>query len=171
MSESSPVSSLISSHFNFFQVAYVTPDLDAGMAECRRLLGLDRFFVSRDVPITTRDGEAKLHFALVFRGQQQVELIQPAGGADGVYRSALGAGVLRLHHLGHLVSDETAWRMIERDIEASGLPTPVGGAFAHEGAVLMHYRYVDLRATLGHYLEFMYQTEAGRDLFAQVPRL
>ena len=28
----------------------------------------------------------------------------------------------------------------------------------------------DTRRELGHYLEYMYQTEAGRDLFVQVPR-
>jgi hypothetical protein len=34
----------------------------------------------------------------------------------------------------------------------------------------MHYVYADTRAVLGHYLEFMYRTVAGRDIFAQVPR-
>ena len=51
-----------------------------------------------------------------------------------------------------------------------GFETPVAGVFRHEGVPLMHYLYADARAHLGHYLEFMYQTEAGRDLFAQVPR-
>jgi hypothetical protein len=35
---------------------------------------------------------------------------------------------------------------------------------------MMHYAYVDTRAELGHYLEFMFQTEMGRDLFKDVPR-
>ena len=35
---------------------------------------------------------------------------------------------------------------------------------------MMHYAYVDTRAELGHYLEFMFQTEKGRDLFKDVPR-
>ena len=35
---------------------------------------------------------------------------------------------------------------------------------------MMHYTYVDTRAELGHYLEFMFQTGKGRDLFKDVPR-
>jgi hypothetical protein len=34
----------------------------------------------------------------------------------------------------------------------------------------MHYLYADTRAILGHYIEYMYQTEAGAGIFDAVPR-
>lgn len=158
--------------FNFFQIAYVTPDIEQGMRAVESVYGVDRFFVSRDVPIDTRMGKAQLHFALVFKGEQQIEIIQPAGGADNAYRDELaaGGGALRLHHLGHLITRREEWDDLERRARNSGLALPVDGVFAHEGVALMHYLYVDTRAVNGHHLEFMYQTEAGQALFADVPR-
>ena len=158
--------------FNFFQLAYVVDDIDRGTDEMTRLYGIDRFRVSREVAIQTADGSAQLHFALAFVGALQIELIQPAGGADGAYRSALSSRstAAQLHHVGHLIRSERNWRAAQRAIGQSGLSVPVSGTFAHANIALMHYAYVDTRASLGHLLEFMYQTTAGRALFADVPR-
>lgn len=158
--------------FRFFQIAYVARDLDRATAACGALYGLTRFQVTRDVPIQTRAGEAGLHFALAFSGDAQIEVIQPAGGADEIYRNGLptDGAAMRLHHLGHLIDHEPTWHAVTQAIAQSGLDVPVSGVFRHEGVALMHYAYVDTRATLGHYLEYMYQTEGGRDLFSQVPR-
>lgn len=158
--------------FNFFQIAYVVSDLEQAMRAFRALQGIERFQTNRDVKISTRAGPANLHFALAFVGAQQIELIEPAGGADGVYRDALPREgfAMRLHHLGHLTRSDDEWRHIQAAVAASGRETAVAGTFEHEGVALMHYLYVDTRAELGHYLEYMCQTEAGRDLFAAVPR-
>lgn len=162
----------LSQPFRIFQIAYVARDLDQATAACGALYGLTRFQVTRDVPIQTRAGEAGLHFALAFSGDLQIEVIQPAGGADEIYRSGLptNGAAMRLHHLGHLIDHERSWHAVTQAIGQSGLDVPVSGTFKREGVALMHYAYVDTRATLGHCLEYMYQTEAGRDLFSQVPR-
>lgn len=154
--------------FNCFQVAWVTSDLERAMRQFEQDLGIARFAVSRDVAIDTAAGSARLHFALAFVGEQQIELIEPAGGADAVYRAALPAEgfALRLHHLGHLVTAEREWQRLLGAIRRRGWSTPVAGEFGG----LMHYVYADLRERYGHYLEFMYQTEAGRGMFADVPR-
>ena len=158
--------------FNFFQIAYVTSDLERAARVLGASYGIGNFQVNRDVPIETTTGTARAHFALAFIGSQQLEIIQPAGGADGAYRDELpseGFG-MRMHHAGSLVTDAAEWESIRASVIASGHATPVGGVFSYEGVPLMHYLYADTRRLLGHYLEFMYQTEAGRDMFANVPR-
>jgi hypothetical protein len=150
-----------------FQLAYVTQDIERAMAKFGVAFGIARFQTNRDVPIATANGIASCHFALAFLGAQQIELIQPAGGMDGVYRDALEPGrVAVLHHLGFLVPTETAWQATLRRIEAGGDPVPVRGSFGD----LMHYAYVDRRDLCGHYMEYMYATPAGAGLFAAVPR-
>ena len=150
-----------------FQLAYVTQDIERAMAEFGVALGIGRFQVNRDVPIATGNGMACCHFALAFLGAQQIELIEPAGGADGVYRDALQPGrIAVLHHLGFLVPTEAAWQARMRRIEAGGDPVPVRGSFGD----LMHYAYVDKRDLCGHYLEYMYATPVGAGLFDAVPR-
>ncbi len=72
--------------------------------------GIPEFQINLDVPLEMRDGVAKCHFALDFIGETQIELIQPAGGADAVYRDALPTtGNMRLHHVGVLIRDAASW--------------------------------------------------------------
>ncbi|MEJ0045284.1 MAG: VOC family protein [Rhodospirillales bacterium] len=150
-----------------FQLAYVTAELERAMVEFSTVLGIGRFQVNRDVSIETGAGAAYCHFALAFLGEQQIELIEPVGGMDGVYRDVLAPGrTVVLHHLGFLLPTETAWRAALRGIEASGHPMPVRGIFGD----LMHYAYVDRRDLFAHYLEYMYATPAGATLFDNVPR-
>jgi hypothetical protein len=150
-----------------FQLAYVAQDLDRAMAEFGIALGIGRFQVNRDVAIATGNGAACCHFALAFLGTQQIELIEPAGGMDGVYRDALEPGrIAVLHHFGFLVPTQTSWQDTLRRIEAGGHPVPVRGSFGD----LMHYAYLDRRDLCGHYLEYMYATPAGAGLFDAVPR-
>lgn len=153
--------------FNVFQLAYAVRDIREAVDLGQSHFGIPEFQINRDVPIETRNGVAKCHFALAFLGETQIELIQPSGGADAVYRDALPTtGKMRLHHVGVLIRDMASWTLQKSEIEAAGLHTPVGGEFAG----LMHYLYVDTRADLGHYIEYMYQTEAGTGMFDAVPR-
>ena len=157
--------------FGFFQVAYVTTELERAIRELGALYGPQRFQVNRGVEIETSAGTARADFALAFVGQQQLELIQPTGGADGAYRDVLPKDTYGtcLHHFGRLITEASEWDSVRASVLASGYPTPVGGTFCQNGVPLMHYVYADTRRQLGHYLEFMYRTEAGRDIFAQVP--
>ncbi len=156
----------VADSFNFFQTAYVVADMESAMAQFGELYGLSRFQLNREVVIQTGDGEAVCHFALAQVGEAQLELIQPAGGRDAIYRDALGGAPARLHHLGCLIRAPAVWERLRAKLRGEGARIPVEGDFGG----LMHYLYVDRRAVLGHYLEYMLQTEAGRDLFAGVPR-
>lgn len=154
--------------FNVFQVAYVTDGIEAAIAIALPRFGIDRFQINRDVATETGTGTALASFALAYIGETQIELIQPAGGLDSVYRDGIRetGGGLTLHHLSCLITKEQRWRDTVSAARASGRPIPVEGAFGE----LMHYLYVDHRDTLGHYMEYMWQTPAGRDLFADCPR-
>ncbi|SCW59689.1 Glyoxalase/Bleomycin resistance protein/Dioxygenase superfamily protein [Sphingobium faniae] len=154
--------------FNIFQMAYVTDDIDMAVQAAGAAFGIDAFQVNRDMAIETGQGIAIAHFALAFLGDTQIEVIQPAGGADDVYRQGVRArdGGLTFHHAGALITDEGQWHAVVAAIERSGEPVPVRGAFGD----LMHYLYVDRRATLGHHLEYMWRTPAGAAIFDGVPR-
>lgn len=153
--------------YNIFQTAYVTPDIDAAVAIAAARLGAPRMQINRDVRIETASGLAQCHFALAFIGAVQLELIQPTGGADDIYRAMLPeSGVLRFHHIGCLVEPGADWDALLAQIRATGLEMPVQGAFAG----LMHYAYADHRHEIGHYIEYMQPTRAGLTLFDDVPR-
>lgn len=151
-----------------FQMAYVTDDIDAAVAQTGPLLGIERFQINRDMGIETGQGLARAHFALAFLGDTQVEIIQPAGGADDIYRQGVRAtgGGLSFHHAGMLVTEAAQWQGIVAAVDRSGADVPVRGAFGD----LMHYLYVDRRDTLGHHLEYMWRTPAGGAIFDDVPR-
>lgn len=153
--------------FAVFQTAYVTRDIDAAVAIAAARFGVAHMQVNRDVAIETGRGIARCHFALAFVGDVQVELIQPAGGADDVYRVMLPeSGGLRLHHLGCLVGSDADWEVVLADARASGVAMPVRGDFAG----LMRYVYLDRRDEIGHFLEYMQPSPAGAGLFDAVPR-
>lgn len=100
-------------------------------------------------------------------GAVQIELIAPAGEADEVYRDMLPPdGGMRLHHIGCLVSGDAEWDAVLADAEASGVAMPVRGDFGG----LMRYVYLDRRAEIGHFVEYMQPGPAGLSLFEAVPR-
>ena len=87
----------------FYQLAYVTTDLEQA---------LEIFKTRYGVPNVTRVGELALQLdgggttiirlALCFVGQVELEIIEPVGGEDDIYRRALpdsGFGLV-WHHVG-----------------------------------------------------------------------
>ena len=156
---------MIATHI--FQTAYVAADIDDAVALAARRFGIPRMQVNRDVAIDTREGPARCHFALAFAGSVQLELIAPAGGADGVYRAMLpAAGGLRFHHIGCLIDSDQQWDGLLADARAKGIGMPVAGDFGG----LMRYVYLDCRAEIGHFVEYMQPSADGRTLFDDVPR-
>lgn len=154
--------------FTLFQMAYVTDDMDASMRKAMAAFGIRSFQVNRDMAIQTGQGVATAHFALCFLGGTQIEIIEPTGGADSIYRQGIRGrgGSLSFHHAGMLITDEAQWHAMVAAVEQSGASVPVRGAFGD----LMHYLYVDRREQIGHYLEYMWRTAAGATIFDAVPR-
>jgi hypothetical protein len=151
--------------FNAFQIAYVVADIDEGVAIAARRFALPTTQVTRGSEIETGGGIAVCHFALAFAGGVQIEIIQPAGGEDRVYRQMVAGRGLTLHHLGMLLDGDADWDAVIAENRRDGTAMPVHGDFAG----LMRYVYFDRRAELGHFVEVMQASAAGATLFDAVP--
>lgn len=97
-------------HPGLFQICYVTRDLDAGLTLLSAVHGIERFRIKRDVASLPGMPEMNMHQAHVFLGELQIELIQPAGGADAIYRDFCPAdGSLSHHHFGLWIDDRSEY--------------------------------------------------------------
>ena len=91
--------------------------------------------------------------ALGWHANLEYELIDPLSGYVDLYRDILPDDhTPRLHHTGVLVND---WQRLESDIAARGLPVIVSGDLGE-----IKFAYVDTRAALGHYVEYMWMSDA-----------
>ena len=148
----------------FFQNAYVTRDLDKGIASLRERHGVGDFMlIDFDTEATTPlgKGPVKAKVALAWVGDLQLELIEPVSGFAQIYADALPADdSLVLHHIGMRVPDMDKLRA---EAAANGWPIAFQG-----GGDGFAFTYIDTRATLGHYLEYvairqdMWEATGGR---------
>ncbi len=148
----------------FFQVAYVTPDMDRLLATLNDDLGVGRFFVIRDAHVedqTLRGQpfESQQHLAFGYAGQLQFEIIQPISGSS-IYTEFLdsrpGGG---LHHLGILVDD---YDKAVSEVSAT-LPLVQTGR-----SDTTRFAYFDTIATLGAYTEIVQLGERDLVLFEHI---
>jgi hypothetical protein len=155
-------------HPGLFQVCYVTRDLDRGVEQLTALHGVERFRIKRDVQALPGMPAMVVHQAHVFLGDLQVELIQPAGGADAVYRDFCPAdGSIRHHHFGLWMDDRAEYDALRGLCAARGVPI----AFEIEVPGLGGAIYADLRRSLGHYMEYVHLApQAKAAYYADVPR-
>jgi hypothetical protein len=154
--------------FRFSQVSYATTNLEHACLVLGMTYGIPRFSISRGAGVDSPAGKIKIDVAQAFVGDRHIEIIEPAGGPDGLYRDVLPRSgfAVRHHHFGHIADRAAEWDRIQSFIATRGWQIALAGNYFD----MMHYAYVDTRAELGHYLEFMFQTEKGRDLFKDVPR-
>lgn len=159
----------LSNFAGFLQIAYVTTDLTQALEIFRRDHGMAHWAELRDLPVETQPGRhSRLNIGLAFVGDVQIELIEPLGGDDAVYRAPLPASgfALKHHHFAQLFETEAEF---EAQREAAKRR---GEALALDGQSPGHarYFYTDHRATLGHYIEHIWYTPQGRAGMAQLPR-
>jgi len=141
---------------NQWQNGYVTADLDLAIATLKEQYGLQKFKVlSRGegpgAPVRTPQGEGNLvvKAGVAILGRLTIEIIEPVSGPVEFYREFLVPGLpLRLHHLGLYTDDIDK---VCAESERLGRPVVMEGRYDGGG-----YAYVDARATLGHYLEYVW---------------
>jgi hypothetical protein len=151
---------------NIWQVCYVTPDLDEGMALLRDRYGIE----STEVPTegaTFLAGEQPapwdVRVSMGARRGPIVELIEPVAGEVDFYRRALrGDGELGFHHVATYVPlGDESWSAIGDLLAEEGL--------GFEYTVLIPDRvragYVDTTKQLGHYLEVCQLQPADTEFF------
>ena len=139
-----------------YQNGYVTHHLDRAVALVEGRYGLTGWtWFDANVSVTTQAGPMAMHvrIASAWAGGLHIEIVEPLGGADGHYRALLPADpedpTPRLHHLALRGEDLPAMRF---ELAASGLPM----AFSGESPAMV-FAYMDARASLGHYLEFVWK--------------
>lgn len=130
----------------YFHKGYVTRDLGRAMESLTNLYGI------RWEILDTSSGAMAMKLALGWHDNLEIELIEPLSGQVDFYREMLAEDhTPRLHHTGILVDD---WESLESDIAARGLPVVTGGDLGE-----IKFAYVDMRAALGHYVEYMWMSE------------
>ncbi len=152
----------------FFQIGYVTSDLDASMRQLGAAHGIERFRVKRDVPAMPGMPRMVIHQCHAYVGAVQFEIIQPAGGDDALYRDFCVAdkGSIRLHHLGMWVDDAAEFGGLRAALEEQNIPIVFEASIPNVGGAI----YADTRAQLGHYTEYVHLVpEVKRGYYADVP--
>jgi len=142
-----------------YQMGFVTDDLDAAQARLGKRFGITQFRVKRD--------PQRLSTAHAYAGDIMVEIIQPGPDAPAVYHEDVPTGgAVRLHHLGHMVPDMETWKEIENIVAREGWDTPLKGSVMDGN---LHFLYVDARADLGYYQEYVFLSGPALRLYDDVP--
>jgi hypothetical protein len=137
------------------QHAYVTNDIDEACRVMGRRFGVNQFWRPNPQTMSLDDGSnVVLHNAHAWVGPIWLELIQPKGGADALWRDWLPTDkgfAMKFHHMGIHVETEEEMRARIAQGEANGLKLALSLTVMGTMA-----RYLDAREDLGHYLEYLY---------------
>ena len=152
---------------NFFQLGYVTTDLEAAVE-----VYASRFGVSEFLTIDTASMNPNLPFTsligLAWAGDVQIELIQPKDVTTPLYADAMpktGFGI-NFHHIGCMIDSEKGWAAAEAEVARQGLT--VASRSGVPGKI--DVAYVDTRALCGHYLELVWARGDGLAFLQGAPR-
>jgi hypothetical protein len=145
---------------NFFQLGYVTRDVDHAIAGLREHGRSAEFQI---IPAEAGYTEVR-RIALTWTGATMIELIEPDPAVRSVYIESLpqSDGAIALHHLGFLTDDFQA--TLQR-LESEGFGVPMRMSYGD----VLDCCYADARAQFGHYLEYVRLGEQGRTWFESVP--
>lgn len=147
---------------DLFQMSYVTRDLDAAVALATSELGLPGFRLSESSIEVLAGGRVQtlaVRAAVSVAGRNQFEIIEPLSGPIEVYTAAvdLSARLLGFHHIGIAVrGDYAEWTRLLDEVRASG--AEIAFLYPVEPApdAKVCFCYVDTRALLGHYTEYLW---------------
>ena len=140
--------------FRLVHAAYVTHDLEHGKRRLAAMFGVNECTVYPEISVGVPGGSAKIGFAVAVSNGMHLEVIQPLGDQDHVYRQALPSepADIVFHHFATRVENEEEWKLVEDAAKNHGLEVVVDGG--HEFG--SRYMYLDTRAQLGHMLEFIW---------------
>lgn len=151
------------------QIGYATTDCKEAVKRYGEHYGVVNFLLlPNTVSIIAPGHTATLNVAMAFVNGTMIELIEPAGGADAIYREVLPAGgfAVRHHHLGYAMISEAEWEAKQQEIERQRIAVVLNG----ESPGVVRYQYIDLRADIGHYVEYLYYLgEGGQELLKAIP--
>jgi hypothetical protein len=158
--------SVVSFKPRYYHNGYVVRDMDAAIARLT-VSGGPSSFLMMDVARGRPAAESPMRrLALAGIGDHVYELIEADATAPSIYRDAVPVDdSIIFHHTGFYIDTDEDWALLEGQAEEMG-----GSASAGTIPGLLRFIYVDRRADLGHFVEYVQVEEQGRALFASVPQ-
>jgi hypothetical protein len=149
-------------HAEQFQIAYTTTDMARAQDVFARRYGVHAF---RTLKGALPEG-GRIHVELAWVGPVMYELLTADGPGSDVYRRGLpdDGFAIRHHHLGYFVHDREQWDALMLAVEDGGWHMPN----RRNNPGFLESCFVDA-PELGHYLEYVFPEEAGRQFFEDVP--
>jgi len=151
------------------QIGYATTDVAEAVKRYRERYGVKEFLMLPHTASTISPGRtATLNVAMAFVNGTMIELIEPAGGADTIYREVLPTSgfAVRHHHMGYAMFDEADWEATQREIERQQINIVLSG----EEPGVIRYQYIDARSDIGHYVEYLYYLgQGGQEMLKSIP--
>jgi methylmalonyl-CoA/ethylmalonyl-CoA epimerase len=94
------------------QIAWVVRDLEASVANWLRVSGVGPWTCFRNVAMTGElrgePAKVRMHVALGYQGDMEIELIEDLGHGPSPYRSAAGVPLIGMHHVAWFSDDVAA---------------------------------------------------------------
>ena len=159
---------------DFFQMAYVTNDLERAVERFQKVYGVEKFMLRQGtkIPRKTPQGieAAELRVALAYVGHLELELIEakhdnPARSLK-IYSEVMPPDEFAVvhHHVAyHVHGDADDWRRFRASIDETEHPVPLEGDLDS-----IKWCYLDDRKLVGHYNEFIWHVNG--DLHASIPQ-
>jgi hypothetical protein len=140
---------------NYYQSAYITRNRDKSVAMLRDKHGMSDFILfDPDIEVKTPGGtgRAQTRVALGWAGHHQIEIIEPVSGLVDLYMPCLPKDdtSLGFHHTAVRCD---AWQEFKEVVARERYSIAY-----HSGLEGLEFIYIDARATVGHYVEYMWAT-------------
>jgi hypothetical protein len=139
-----------------YQNAYICDDIEAAIAQFRTHTDTGEVAIHDvDQTISTPTGPKRVssRLAFIWIGDLQYELIQIVVDETGIYANCQSnGGPLRFHHICMRVDN---WDSFRAKVDQQDFPLVMERA----GDDQLKFLYLDARATLGHYLEYVWTTD------------
>ncbi|MBV8805570.1 MAG: VOC family protein [Sinobacteraceae bacterium] len=140
------------------QMAWITPDLDRSLGQFKEIYGIGDFFVlkqSFQAEALGKKGEISIKFALANIEDMQLELIQPLGGVDSIYRDVLPTDG-RHANVFHHVCVKIEGTLADWDAYVAGLGPNRPVVLTGDVGPGARFMYTDERDKLGIFVEHLW---------------
>ena len=142
-----------------FQNGYITRDIEKAIAAFRTRGGVEKV-ISFEAPVEVATpkgrGTAVSKIAFIWVNNLQYELIQPLADPLGIYGNCVSnGGPLRFHQTCVRVAD---WTDFRARVAKQDLPVAMERDL---GGDSLKFLYLDARKQVGHYLEYVWMTDAA----------
>lgn len=149
------------------QIAYFVPDAVAAARAHSALFGSGPYYVAEHIPLSLcryRGREAELDHTSAYGqwGEVMIEFVQQNNAGPSVFHDMYPAGGEGIHHVALIVDDLGASMAA---YEAQGYET---GLYAEVGGPDTAFAMMDLRNTLGHFVELYEPSETLLGIYAMI---